>query len=128
MSNNEKVIGHERSFLNLEGEVSLTSCVSYKVSVKTWNDELSKLKLYNYAEIDFAMSDCSKVIRLDFDINSKQGMRNSLHKLDTIIDMCNKMKEDLKLARKEVIIGQKELEKIKNAEKEKSANPSQKNK
>ena len=105
--------------------VSLTSCISYKVSVKTWTDELSKLKLYNYAEIDFAMSDCSKVIRLDFDIDSKQGMRNSLHKLDTIIDMCNKMKKDLKVVRKEVIKGQKELEKIKAAEKEKSSNPSQ---
>lgn len=125
MSDNEKVIGHKRSFLNLEGEVSLTSCVSYKVSVKTWNEELSKLKLYDYAEIDFAMSDCSKVIRLDFDIDSKQSMRNSLHKLDTIIDMCNKMKKDLKDARKEVIKGQKELEKIKAAEKEKSSNPSQ---
>lgn len=118
MSDSEKRIGHERSFLNLEGEVSLTSCVSYKISVKTWNEELSKLKLYEYAEIDFAISDCSRVIRLDFDIDSKQGMRNSLHKLDTIIDICNKMKEDLKVARKEVIIGQKELEKI-NAAKEK---------
>ena len=65
------------------------------------------------------MSDCSKVIRLDFNLDTKQNMRNSLHKLDTIIEVCAKMKEDLKLARKEVIIGQKELEKIKAAEKRK---------
>ena len=125
MSDNEKIIGHKRSFLNLEGEVSLTSCVSYKVSVKTWDKELSNLKLYNYSEIDFAMSDCSRVINLDFSLDTKQDMRNSLHKLDTIIEVCNKMKKDLKLARKEVIKGQKKLEKIKAAEKEKSSNPSQ---
>ena len=34
----------------------------------------------------------------------------------------------IQIKRREVLIGQKELEKIKNAEKEKSANPSQKNK
>ena len=104
---------------------ALPSCVSYKISVKTWDEELSKLKLYNYSEIDFAKSDCSKVIRLDFSLDTKQNMRNSLHKLDTIIEVCAKMKEDLKLARKEVIKGQKKLEKIKAAEKEKSSNPSQ---
>jgi hypothetical protein len=39
-------------------------------------------------------------------------MRNSLHKLDTIIEACQKFKEDLKTARKELLVGQKRAKEL----------------
>lgn len=115
----KKRIGQHRSFLNLPYKVSLTSCISYKIVLGTYNLELTKENLFDNVSIDFAISDCSRNINLEFLIDSKEDMKNSLHKLDVIIEACTKMKEDIKIARKELLLGQKRAkeldpEKIKN--------------
>jgi hypothetical protein len=90
------------------------------VKIETWNDDLVKEGLYDHAEIQFGMSDCSRKISLEFFIGNKEGMSNSLHKLDNIIAVCTSMKEDLKKARLEIrkgVIRAKELKELKESKK-----------
>jgi hypothetical protein len=108
----KKRIGYFRSFLNEPYLTSLTSHISYTVELKSYNEELKKEGKYDYTKIEFSIADCSKNIYLDFDIESKDDMRNSLHKLDTIIEACQKFKEDLKTARKELLVGQKRAKEL----------------
>ena len=103
----EKRIGQERNFLNLPYETSLSSCISYTIKLQTYSKELIEEKKYDYCNIQFSMSDCSRNIYLEFNIETKDSMRNSLHKLDTIIGTCQKMKEDLKEARLIILDGHK---------------------
>lgn len=123
---NDLRIGANRTFLNEPFMTSLTSNISYIVKVSTWKKELQDEGLYSYAKIDFAMSDCSRTIHLDFDIQDKDDMRNSLFKLDAIINTCQAMKEDLKKARKVILVGQARLKEIE-AEGNKDGKPKVKN-
>ena len=102
MERENKKIGQKRAFLNKPYLTSLTSCISYKIELTAYNKDIIKADLYDQTSIDFAISDCSRNIHLDFDISTKEHMRNSLFKLDTIIETCMAMKEDLKIARKEI--------------------------
>lgn len=114
---NIKLIGQNRSFLNEDPEISLVSMLGYAVSVSSWNEELVKEGHYDNADIQFAMSDCSRSIHLDFSIGSKEAMRNSLYKLNTIIKVCESMKADLKEARLIVNAGNKRREELDKKEK-----------
>lgn len=111
--NNIKRIGQQRAFLNEPYETSLTSHVGYSIVLRTWTPDLKEEGLYDGYEIKFSISDCSRNIHLDFDISTKEEMRNSLFKLDTIIKTCQAMKEDIKVARKEVLKGQKRAKELK---------------
>ena len=111
-SKNELKIGAGRTFLNEPFMTSLTSSISYTIKVDSWNKKLQDEGLYNYAKIDFAMSNCDRTIHLDFDIQDKDDMRNSLFKLDAIINTCQAMKEDLEKARKVILVGQARLKEI----------------
>ena len=102
MTEHKKRIGQNRAFLNEPYMTSLSSCISYTIVARSHNEAIIKEGLYDYANIGFSMSDCNKNIYLDFDISTKENMRNSLFKLDTIIETCMAMKEDLKIARKEI--------------------------
>ena len=110
--NNDLKIGAGRTFLNEPFMTSLTSNISYTIKVSSWKKELQEEGLHDYAKIDFAMSDCNRTIRLNFDIQNKDDMRNSLFKLDAIINTCLAMKEDLKKARKVILVGQARLKEI----------------
>ena len=111
-SKKELKIGAGRTFLNEPFMTSLTSNISYTIKVDSWNKKLQDEGLYNYAKIDFAMSNCDRTIHLDFDIQDKDDMRNSLFKLDAIINTCQAMKEDLEKARKVILVGQARLKEI----------------
>ena len=102
MERENKRIGQKRAFLNEPYLTSLTSCISYKIELTAYNKDIIEADLYDQTSIDFAISDCSRNIYLDFDISTEEHMRNSLFKLDTIIKTCMSMKEDLKIARKEI--------------------------
>lgn len=109
----KKRIGESRAFLNLPYETSLTSCVSYTITVSSYIEDLIKEEKFEECNISFAMADCHKSIYLDFRINTKEEMRNSLFKLDTIIENCEKMKKDLKEARLIILEGVKRAEELK---------------
>lgn len=116
MSQNIKRIGEHRSFLNEPYLTSLSSNISYRVVINAYDEKLINEGLFNNAHISFSMSDCNKNIYLEFNIEDKENMRNSLFKLNTIIDTCIKMKKDLKEARLLILEGkkrQKELDSIK---------------
>jgi hypothetical protein len=108
-----KNIALRREFLNEDPRTSLTSMIGYCVTLETWNDELIALDLYDRVYIDFSMTDCNRKISLEFSVDSKKDMRNSLHKLNTIITMCELMKEDLKTARTAYLTAQAKLKEIK---------------
>ena len=120
MERENKRIGQKRAFLNEPYLTSLTSCISYKIELTAYNKDVIKADLYDHTSIDFAISDCSRNIHLDFDISTKEHMRNSLFKLDTIIKTCMAMKEDLKIARKEIKKGIAFREKLDKKEKQSS--------
>ena len=91
MSKEHKLeIGYGREFLNLPYQTSTNSNMAYRVTVKSWKQELVQEKLYDHADVDFVITDCNDLIRLDFHISTKEQMKNSLHKLDTIIATCQK--------------------------------------
>ena len=92
-------IGAKREFLNEDYLVSVNSMIGYSIKLSAWTPELVEKGLYENAIINFSLSSCNKIIDLDFDIDTKEEMRNSLHKLDTIITVCQAMKEDLKKGR-----------------------------
>lgn len=102
MDEGEKNIGSRREFLNENTEVSLNSSIGYRVDIHTYSSELKKRGLYDQSTIDFKITDCSRSINLEFRLHSKEDMKNSLFKLNTIIDVCNSMMDDLLKARKEL--------------------------
>jgi len=92
-------IGAKREFLNEDYFTSVHSMIGYSVKLTSWTPELVEKDLFENAIINFSFSSCSRTAELDFGIDTKEEMRNSLHKLDTIINVCQSMKEDLKKAR-----------------------------
>lgn len=105
-------IGFRREFLNEPFTTSTSSNISYYINCNSWNEKLKEEGLYDNATIKFSLSDCSKNIYLEFAVNSKDDMRNSLYKIDTIIDVLNNLKEDLRKARLEVRKGQSRLKEL----------------
>jgi len=95
----EQFIGTRREFLNEDYLTSLTAMIGYSIKMQTWHDELIKEGLFDNVDIYFNITSCIKKLDLDFSIKTKEDMRNSLYKLDTIISVCTAMKEDLKKAR-----------------------------
>lgn len=106
-------VGQGRDFLNLDYMTSLSSNIGYEVVTSTYNDTLKEEGLVDRANIRFNISDCNKQIHLDLDVNTKEEMRNSLHKLRVIINHCEELMEALKVARKHVLVGKKRLEELK---------------
>src|SRR5690349_436457 len=95
-------IGFRREFLNEPFTTSTSSNISYYINCNSWNEKLKESNLCDNANIEFSISDCNKNIYLEFAVNSKDDMRNSLYKIDTIINVLSNLKEDLKKARLEV--------------------------
>lgn len=105
-------IGTKREFLNEPFSTSLTAMIGYSIKVYTWNEELVKEGLFDTTEIDFSLTSCNKKLDLDFEIDSKENMKNSLVKLNTIISVCEDMKKHLKEARLLVKKGIKRREEL----------------
>ena len=126
MSKEDKLIGSRREFLNEDLDVSMTSMVGYRIELYSYNDDCVKKGLYDSNNITFNISDCSRSISLDFSTTTKEYMKNSIDKIDTIIDVLKDFRADLKKARLEVRKGvelkklrekfdeQNKFEKIKN--------------
>ena len=110
-------VGYSREFLNLPFITSTSANISYNIKIDSYHKELIEENLYDNARINFSISNCNRTLDFDFDIYSKIEMRNSLYKLDTIIKVCEKMKEDIKTARKEILKGTKRIKELEEAEK-----------
>ena len=49
-----------------------------------------------FVEIDLTLADCGRVVSFDFDLNSRGSRRNSLRKIDIMIDTLTAFREALK--------------------------------
>lgn len=115
MEEKRKIIGSKREFLNLDPTISLRASIGYYIELVSYERPVPEDVFDNYS-IEFLISDCSRTISLDFGIQSKEDMANSLHKLETIIQVCQEMQENLKIARKEYLTSKKRRDELKAAE------------
>ncbi len=46
-------------------------------------------------DVDLTIADCSRIVSLDFEIGTAAERRNSLHKVDTLIDALGQFREAL---------------------------------
>lgn len=72
--------------------------IGYSIELNSWIKELIEQDLYHSSDIDFIITDCNNQVRLTFDIDTEENLKNSVHKLNTIIDVCQSMKQELKIA------------------------------
>lgn len=114
---NIKQIGFRREFLNKPGYTSTNSNISYNVKLTSYGQEYKKEDIYDNCRINFSISDCIKVVNLDFNIDTKETMANSLHKIRTIIDVCEDMIEDVKEARIRMLEDRVKIKTLKEQEK-----------
>lgn len=112
----KKLIAHEREFLNQPFMTSVSSNICYRIILYS-EDKLKGEDKYCHANISFVINDCNKQINLEFQIDTKEQMANSLFKVRTIRSMCDKMEQHLKEARLLILEGQKKLREIESTEK-----------
>lgn len=93
-NNTEEHIFSESKLLNKPG-FNATAAVSYtlKLSKNTSNTT------HVYDDGVIIISDCSKVISLDFSFSDEEEFDNSIFKIDTMIEVLNNFKRDLIQAR-----------------------------
>ena len=97
------LIGLEKNFLNLPDQISLTSFIAYKVELRDYgykNDKEEDSDKYSTFDITLEFKDCSNSVDFDFDIKTKEGMKNSLYKIDTMINTLSNFRQKLLEARK----------------------------
>lgn len=98
------LIGLERNFLNLPDQISLTSLIAYKVGLRDYDYKNDKEEedsdKYNTFDITLVFKDCSNSVDFDFDIKTKEGMENSLYKIDTMINTLSNFRQKLLEAKK----------------------------
>jgi hypothetical protein len=78
-----------RKFLNLEGFNAGAYILAAVEDSSASDDD------HPYVDIDLTLADCSRVVSFDFDIDSAPARRNSLHKLNLIIDSLLDFREAL---------------------------------
>lgn len=86
---NEHFLGQDRQFLNLPG-FHTDASVSYLITV----DE------NGYFSGTISIRDCSETVHLEFDVHSDDWLANSVHKMDTLINVLRSAKRDLRAAHK----------------------------
>lgn len=87
----KKLWGNSR-VLNKPGFHSVAA-IAYRVSI---SKGYGSKKWWTSGSLQ--ISDCTRVIELDLDSTTAPQLDNSLHKLDTIIEMCEQAKKDLQKA------------------------------
>jgi len=98
------LIGLERNFLNLPDQISLTSLIAYKVGLRDYDYKNDKEEedpdKYSTFDITLVFKDCNDSVDFDFDIKTKEGMKNSLYKIDTMINTLSNFRQKLLEAKK----------------------------
>lgn len=89
-----------RSLLNLPGHHSTAAIVAEIEDTSTWpagkNRSGGDLTGYECAPITtFRITDCDKYIDIEVGFDSDNGVENSLHKIDTMIDCLRKLRRGI---------------------------------
>jgi hypothetical protein len=82
-----------RRFLNVLGySAGAYILATVEDSSKHQDDE----DRWPYVDIDLTLADCGRVVSFDFDLGSRGSRRNSLRKIDIMIDTLTAFREALK--------------------------------
>ena len=94
-----KILYRVRKFINKKGHQSTAFIFAeiYKnISKGRYNKKTKKRKKdYVWYGIELKLSDCDRNINLSIDCDNKRQVKNSIYKLDVIIDILTKLKEFL---------------------------------
>lgn len=92
----EKIIYRNRKFLNKKGHHAGAYIIA-KITreISTYRSKEGKDKpvipSVSYDHI-LTIADCRRIINLDFECNTKKNYKNSIQKLDILIDVLNKFR------------------------------------
>ena len=64
-------------------------------------------------DVELEIADCNKRVKLEFDFDSEEGRRNSLHKLDTLIAALRVLRTGLEQEQAEYVRRERELKELK---------------
>lgn len=90
MENKNKLIFSKREFLNLPGHHSMANIVT-DIRKYSGNEEKGE----RWIEIHVGIADCDRKITLAFDYENEEDRKNSLHKVDTLINTLTEFREAL---------------------------------
>jgi len=102
-----KIIYERRSFLNPNS--SSISAISAIIELVTYQEDLKKEGLFDKFYAEFSMSDCNRIISLDF---NEDEYDNSIKKMNTIIETLTDFKESFIIAKVLVDDGKARLKEI----------------
>lgn len=92
----EKIIYRTRKFLNKKGHhtgayiiAEITRWISTYKSKKDKDKPVLPSASYDYV---LSIADCSRIINLEFECNTKKNYENSIEKLGILIDVLNKFR------------------------------------
>ena len=91
MEKKDKLIFCKREFLNMPGHHSMANIVT---SITKYRDEDIE-KGHRYVEIHVGIADCSRTITVAWDYDDEADRKNSLHKIDTLINTLTEFREAL---------------------------------
>ena len=105
MEKNKKLLLRERKFLNTIDNPTYMGAIASEVKFsRPWNyrKELKKANLFTSADTTLDISDCSQTIHIDTSFyGDKKDFKNSINKLNIIIDVVTRHRDAL-LKAKEV--------------------------
>lgn len=87
------------SFNGMLNRVGHQSTAAISGSVLVTKRKRADGSLYVYSDVDFQISDCSRTIGLDFNIDSKNEFENSISKCNILINSLVEYKKALQEAR-----------------------------
>ena len=87
----EDVIFERKEFLNLPGHNSMANIITQIVK-HNYNDDD---ELYRNISIILDFADCTRVVSMDLEYDSDYARENTLHKIDTIVDVLGDFREAL---------------------------------
>jgi|SRR5262245_39800467 len=111
----------ERWFLNLPGFHGGAYVLAYledtrerQPKPRPWCDEDCQDCPHNFEpDVQLEIADCNKRVSLEFDFDSEEGRRNSLHKLDTLITALRVLRTGLEQEQVEYVRRERELKELK---------------
>ncbi len=87
----EDVIFERKEFLNLPGHNGMANIVA-QITKNQWN---SDDELYRNLELKLDFADCDRKVSMDLGYHNDYDRENTLHKVDTMIDVLSEFREVL---------------------------------
>jgi len=86
----EDIIFSRKEFLNLAGQESMANIVCHITKQHTQGDGSY------YPDITLSVADCDRKVSMYLDLEDEYDIENSMHKVDTLIDVLTEFRRELK--------------------------------